>query len=286
MPKNIVSFQFTTGVNPYQSDLDQSLSINARFVAPPDIDGIGVGVMVTAVGGVITNEAAVCSDSNLGTPRKLQFIRQSGNSMSIAIGDKTNLISAATTIKGILDAANGGTNPVVCIKLIGEQFNNLNDELGLSYDGTTFAPSHTAPATATKQNYASGVIAIEADAATTFGTIVTTGIRSITEKVTNDFAAQLGTAPVDCGIEFLNIQNCGNGRRNPRKHRRLKLSFATKADVADAAEVAQTETIEMPVYDAGPVNALTCAQAVVGLPGLYCIGWEGESYSRVHNLLP
>ena len=285
MPKTVISFNFTVAVNPYLSDLEKLLSINSRFVPPPDLDAVGINAIVIAAGGIITNEPVVCSDSSLGSPRKLQFIRSSGNSMSIAIADKTNLIAAANTIKGILDALNGGSNPVVCIKLIGEKFNNLNDELGVAYDGTVFAPSHKAPATATKQNYASGIIAYEADAASIIGTVVTTGIRSITESADNVFAAQLGTTPEDCGIEFLNIQNCGNGRRNPRRHRRLKLSFATKADPADAAEASQTEDIELPVYDASTANALTCADAAAGLPGIYCIGWEGESYSRFHNFL-
>lgn len=285
MPKNVVSFQFVAGTNPYISDLNQNLSISSRFVAPPDLDGIGIGVMVTAVGGVITNEPAVCSDSALGTPRKLQFIRQSGNSFSIAVADVTSMIATANTIKGIIDPLNGGVNPVVCIKLIGESFGNLNDELGVSYDGTAFAPSHKAPATALKQNFASGVIAYEADAANPYGLSVTHSIRSITEKDTNEFAAQLGTAAASCIGDFLTIQSCGNGRRNPRAHRRYILDFATKADPSDTAESSQSERIEVPVSGGGALDILACGNALAALTGLYCIGYMGESYDRFHKLL-
>lgn len=285
MPKTVVSFQYAVGTNPYISDINENLSINTRFVAPPDLDATGQQAVVTAVGGTLTTESAVCSDSALGTPRKLEFIRKNGNSMSVAVANKANLITIANTIKGILDPLNSGANPVVCIKLYGEEFNNLNDELGLAYNGTVFAPTHKAPATASKQNFASGVISYEADAAATFGLEVTTSIRSITEKATNEFAAQLGTVPATCGISFLNIQNCGNGRRNPRQHRRFKLTFATKLDTAAAAEVAQTEDIELPVKGAGALDILACGNAAIALPGLYCIGYMGESHSRFHKFL-
>ena len=68
---------------------------------------------------------------------------------------ETALLSIATTIRNILNAANSGNNQVVCIKLKGEYFPNLNDELGLNYTGTV-AKSHKGLATALKQNYISG----------------------------------------------------------------------------------------------------------------------------------
>lgn len=285
MPKKVVSFQFVAGNNPYISDLNQNLSISTRFVAPPDIDQTGINSIVSAVGGVFSTEAAICSDSDLGKPRKLKFIRQSGNSLSVAVADKTSLISVANAVKGILDPLNGGINPVVCIQLIGEEFLNLNDELGVNYDGTGFAVSHKAPATALKQNYASGIIAYEADAASVFGTSVTHSIRSITEKASNEFAAQLGTAAPSCIGDFLTVQSCGNGRRNPRDHRRYILDFATKADPADDTETSQSERIEVPVAGAGALDTLACGNALAALTGLYCIGFKGESHSRFHKFL-
>lgn len=285
MPKNVVSFQYSVGTNPYISDINQSLSINSRFVAPPDLDDTGITAVLAAVGGTRTVESAVCSDSALGSPRKLQFIRKSGNSMSIAVAARANLIAAATAIKGVLDPLNGGVNPVICIKLEGEEFGNLNDELGVSYDGTAFAPTHKAPATALKQNFVTGLVAYEADAAATFGTATVIGIRSITEAAEQNFAAQLDTIPVNCIGAFLNLQNCGNGRRNPRKHRRFNLTFSTKADPALTTEDAQTETIEVPVADSAATDILACGVSIAGLVGLYCVGYQGESYSRFHKFI-
>ncbi len=285
MPKQVISYQFAAGTNPYLSDINENLSLNGRFVAPPDIDQAGIDAILAAVGAVQTTIPAVCSDSQLGKPRKLEFIRSSGNTMSVAVADKTNLIAAATAVKGVIDPLNSASNPVVCIKLYGEEFLNLNDEFSLNYDGTLYAPSHKAPATADKQNFASGVIAYEADAANPFGTTVTHAIRSITEKATNELSDQLGTAGAGCIGDFLEILNCGNGRRNPRKHRRFILDFSTKADPLDTAETPQSERIEVPVAGAGVLDILACGNNLVTLPGLYCIGYMGESHSRFHKFL-
>ncbi len=285
MPKTVITFNFTINVNPYTSDLNINYTINSRFNAPPDIDGIAAAAIVTAAGGIITNETAVCSDGNGIKPRKLYFIRASGNSMSVAIAQSTNLISAATAIKGILDGANGGSNPVVCIKLEGEKVKNLNDELGISYDGTTFATTHAAPTDAEKQNYVTGVISYESDATNPIGGSVLQPIRSITEKATNDFAAQLGTVPATCGLNVLTVLTCPGGRRNSRDHRRFTLYFATKADPADTEEVPQTETIELPVAGGGALDILACANAAAALPGLYCLDYKGENYDKLHKSL-
>ena len=285
MPKNIVSFRFTDGVNPYTSDLDINYTISSRFNAPPDIDGIAAAAIVTAAGGIITNEPTVCSDGATVYPRKLQFIRSSGNTISVAVGQRADLISAATAIKGVLDGANGGNNPVVCIKLYGEETPNLNDELGLIYDGTTFAPTHKAPADALKQNYVSGVISYQSDASNPIGETVLQSIRSITEKAVNEFAAQLGAVPNNCGLEVLNVLNCPGNKRNPRKHRRFELGFATKVDTANDDEASQTETIELPVAGASGADISACGNAAAALTGIYCIGYRGESYDRFHKLL-
>ena len=208
MPKNVVTFAFTDGVNPYVSDFGINYTINSRFNAPPDLDDLAITAILTTIGATRTTESAVCSDNSSLFPRKLQFIRASGNTVSIAIPERADLISDATAIVGALNGSDNN-NPVVCIKLFGEKSNNLNDEFGIAYDGTTFAPTHTAPDTADKQNYVTGVISYEADGANPFGTSVLQPIRSITEKATNDFAAQLGTIPADCNIS-------ARGRTCPR----------------------------------------------------------------------
>jgi hypothetical protein len=280
MPKTVVSLQFALESNPYISDAGLEYSVNARFVAPPDLDDISIASIAAAVGGVRRTEPAICSDSQSVKPRKLVFIRASGNSVSVPFGGRASVITVATNVRNILNASANANNEVVCIKLEGEEFLNLNDEMALTYDGTTFATSHKAPTTALKQNYVSGVFSYNADAINPTGGAVVQTLRSITENSGNVFAAQLGATPATCIGDLLNILGCGNGKRNPRKHRRYKLSFAI-GDITNT----QTETIELPVASNISSEILNCGQDAAALTGAYCIGYMGESYSRLHRLI-
>lgn len=279
MPKNIKSFRFVSGTNGYITDIGQDLSVSSRFVVPPDISEANADLIVAAVGGTVNTVSAPCSDSGLGDLRKLTFIRESGNTMSIAVPIAANIITAATTIKGILDAVAG--NKVVCIKLSGEYFAHLNDELGLNFNAGDVAPTHKAPSTAKKQNFLSGSIAYTSDVS---GAILVP-VRSITEKTTEDPAAQLETEWQSCTGGLQDVTGCGNGRKNPRKHRRYIVDFATKADITDTTETAQTESIEVPVSSNVASSIKSCGENLAALTGAFCIGYRGESYDRIHKLL-
>lgn len=284
MPKTVISYQIPASGNAtptgYITDIGTELAYRGRFNLPPDLDLAAAAVIVNAVGGIISDEVVPCSNGNSsGRFRKLVFIRASGNTMSIVVKDRTNIISVATAITAVLNAG-GASNSVVCIKLLGEVFRNLNDELGTNYNGT-IAKSHRAVNGSLKQNFISGVINYSSD----FGTTAVQSVRSITEKLTDDPAAQLGGTWDTCTGGLLDLLNCGNGRRNPRKHRRYVLTFATKFDVAANAESVQSEVIELPVKSTLAAEIKTCGQAAAALTGLYCIGYQGESYDRVFNLL-
>ena len=281
MPKNIKSFRFVSGTNGYVTDIGEELSISSRFVVPPDITEENADLIVAAVGGTVnTEDNAPCSDSGLGTPRKLTFIRESGNTMSIAVPLSGGaIITAATTIKGILDAVTGNT--VVCIKLDGEYFGHLNDELGLNFNAGDVAPSHKSPSTAKKQNYLTGSIAYTSDVS---GPILVP-VKSITEKTTQDPAAQLETEWQSCTGGIQAITGCGMGRKNYRKHRRFKVQFATKVDVANADETEQIESIEVPISSNVSSDIKSCGENLAALTGAFCVGYEGESYSCLHKLL-
>ena len=285
MPKTVISYQIAASGNAaaptgYISDIGTELSYRGTFNLPPDLDLAQAAVIVNAVGGTISDEPVPCSDGNAsGRFRKLVFIRASGNTMSIVVPKRTDIITVATNIRTVLNAGAAGNN-VVCVKLLGEIFNNLNDELAVNYTGT-IAKSHRAVAGSLKQNFISGVINYSND----FGNTSVQSVRSITEKEANEPAAQLGGAWAGCTDGLLNLLNCGNGRRNPRKHRRYVLTFATKFDVAANAEESQSEIIQLPVAKSLAADIKACGTSAAALVGLYCIGYQGESYDRVHKLL-
>jgi len=283
MPRRVETFSFITGVNAYITDFAEPITISRKVNFPPDVTETELNNIAVAVGATTIANTTPCPDDIVGaSPRYLNFIRASGNTVSIPLGNRTNLITAATTIKGILDAEAG--NNVVCIELVGEEFRNLNDIFGLTYSGTIFAKSHKAPDGSPKQFYISGTIAYSADAATTPGAGVVVPVKSITD-VDGSPATQLGGEFTQCAGNLLSTISCSNGRRRIRKHRRYKLQFATKVDPTDVNEAPLTESIEVPVKDFTGSLINDCGGNLTSLDGLYCIGYQGESYKQIHNLL-
>lgn len=142
MGRNFISLNFTSGSDNdgnalgYISDRGAELSIRGRFILPPDIDLAQAAAIATAVGGTINTESSVCSDSSSGSPRRLYFYRENGGSMSVPVRQRDDVISAATAIKGILDAGTAGGS-VVCIKeYLVRRVNGLNNNQNKIIDFT------------------------------------------------------------------------------------------------------------------------------------------------------
>jgi hypothetical protein len=282
MPKTIVPARFIpdSGTG-YLMDIGTGIAANGRFVLPPDIAKTEISTILNAIGAQALSAASdpvPCSDASNADLRKLEFIRSNGNSMSVPVNTRANLLNAATVIRGVLNA---GDAEVVCIKLIGEFFPDLADELGLNY-GNDFAVSHV-PTTGGKQYYHAGNISYETDASSGVAgsSVVFQPVKAISD-LKDAPSSQVTAAWTGCVGSFVNALACrGKGRRNPRKHRRFLLTFAV-----GNATTRQTETTEIPVKDAEAASILSCGQAAAALNGLYCIGYQGESYARYHKLLP
>ena len=286
MPKTVVTAQFLnddgTG---YLMDIGTSINVSGLFVLPPDVPKTEITTILTNIGA--NPPSAIkpnppCSDRVGADLRRLQFIRANGNTMTVPVSSRADLLNAATVITGVLNSAE---SEVICIKLLGEYFPDLADELGLAYGGT-FAQSHV-PSTGGKQFYYSGNIQYQTDATTGIAgsDTVFQPIKSISnfEKAPS---TQLASAWAGCVGDFSLALACrGKGRRNPRKHRRFELTFATKADLTSETEAAQTETAELPVKASTQADILACGQSAASLKGAYCIGYRGESYARYHQLL-
>lgn len=283
MPRRVVRVRFVPDSGSgYVMDIGNEIAANSRFVLPPDIPDTEISTILNNIGAQPLSEVGdpiPCTDSNNASLRRLLFIRTNGGSMSVPVSSRANLLNAATVIRGVLNSG----SEVVCIKLIGENFPDLADELGLNYDGD-FATSHV-PTNGDKQYYHFGNIEYETDAGTDTGSIVFQPIKAISDNK-NAPSTQLQAVWTGCVGNFVNSLPCrGKGRKNPRKHRRYILTFATKADPNDTAEGAATETAELPVRSDSAADILSCGQAAVALNGAYCIGYVGESYSRYHKLL-
>ena len=112
MPKTVISYQIAASGNAgaptgYISDIGTELSYRGTFNLPPDVDLAQAAVIVNAVGGTISDEPVPCSDGNAsGRFRKLVFIRASGNTMSIVVPNRANIITVATNIRTALNEGN------------------------------------------------------------------------------------------------------------------------------------------------------------------------------------
>ncbi|MEM7762095.1 MAG: hypothetical protein AAF298_28860 [Cyanobacteria bacterium P01_A01_bin.40] len=284
MPRNVIPVRFKPdNGSGYLMDIGTEIAANSRFVLPPDVTEAQAATILANIGAEplsANTDPIPCPDTVNADLRKLQFLRSSGGSMSVPVSNRANLEAAALVILGIL---NGAGDDVVCIKLMGEFFPDLADELGLNYQNTV-ATSHVSTGES-KQFYNSGQIAYASDV----GSTVFQPVKSITDNEDAP-ATQIATAWAGCVGDFENTLACrGKGRKNPRKHRRFELTFAVGtagANPGDPPNITGTETIELPVKSSLAADILSCGQAAAALPGAYCINYTGESYDRFHKILP
>ncbi len=267
----------------YLKDNGIEIAANSKFYLPPDLDLAQASTILANIGAQplsALGDPTPCPDNTGADLRRLRFIRANGGSMSVAVSSRADLLNAATVITGVLNAAG---SEVQCIELIGEYFPDVADELGMNYTGDV-AVSHVSIGES-KQFYYTGQIAYNTDGGTGTNATVFHPIKSIT-NLENAPATQISTAWSGCVGDFENALACrGKGRRNPRKHRRYELTFATKIDPASTTEPIETETIELPVKSGIAADILSCGQSAAALAGAYCISYRGESYSRFHKLL-
>ena len=294
MPKNTVSVRFPEGdASKYITDWGDAIITSAVFNLPPDIDQAGKEAILAAIGGVENADLPPCPAIN-GKLRKLKFTRAKGNTMSVPVRTRQDLLTAATAINGVLNAGGSSDNPVVCIDLIGENFPNINDEMSLSYTAGAFAKTHRSPDTAPKQWNYFGKIQYQADSTNPAGGVIFQPVKTMTD-VENSAPTQLDTEWLGCAGEFETVVPCPRpaGNLNPLKHRRYVMTFLTKpVEVNDPANPPagadvdfSSERTEVPVqhHEAGLIK--TCGEGLAKLVGAYCIGYQGESYRLYHRLL-
>lgn len=284
MPKLVITAQFaeTANSSPYEMDIGDKISASGRFILPPDLDLAQAATVLELIGAkplsAITKNG-FCSDASNGRLRRLIFIRSDGSSMSVPVANRNageGIIGIASGIKGVLDS---GAIKTSCIKLVGEYWRNLNSELGVAPTAGVAATSHRSNSGATKQTYYTGRIQYETDATKTAGVTVLLPVKSISNNQGAP-ASQLGTAWDTCVGTLSQAKSCVSSR--DRDHRRFILNFATKIE---NGIITETETIELPHRLAAAASIKACGQAAAALPGLQCISYKGESYSKFHKVL-
>lgn len=201
-------------------------------------------------------------------PRRIKFVRASGNSFSLPILDLADLVSTGQAIKAVIDAT---TDPLACAALIGETWRDLIQELRPTSGFTPGVGAPSAPATGGKQPFHSGKILYEADG--------TSGPIAISIKVATDTAGQaptrLAAAWAGCVGAFEPRIPCSSS--SSWKHRRYILT----SKVGTTAY----ETAEIPIKERAAASINDCGEALAALNHGICLAYKGESNGRFHLLL-
>lgn len=273
MARNIVPVVFD---NPYTPDRGGSVEgLSYRVAQPADVTDAQLDAILAPLGARRKTAAdrVPCPVAGDFRPRKLRFVRQDGNSLSLVIPSHTAALTVAAAIRDSLNAA-VVANQVVCIELLGEQWFDLAPNLGAS--GAPVAGTESRSTLGGKQYVHSGKILYEYDGGA--GATVTTAVRVDTDAVAAGGVTSppsiLGTAWTDCVGAFEEENPCSS--RRGLDHRRYIAVLKTANGY---------QTTEVPVKSTDSADILACGQAIAGLASLTCLPYQGETNKRLHTFL-
>lgn len=283
-------YRFVAGANAYNNDRlvpVTGISLVKNFVVPPDMTQQQATDIVLAAGGELISFGNIdvvpgtrnipCSDSANFKPRKLKVIRANGNSFSIVLADRAGVIAASETIRATVDAISA-TNPVVCTQLIGEEYSNIYDELipAGSPAPAPGAPSRPGAAVGKGAKYSGLMLAYSSDVP--FQAITLAKFAVATETIGAP-PALLGQALIDClGTVQLGSLCPPSTSRTPRHF------IVTSLVTGDEPDTTVTQVNKVPTASEAAADIITCGTALATLESTACLGYKGESYSRVHLL--
>lgn len=273
----LIAFNVAT---PYIDDRGTNRFFNSNFVAPPDFTPANINSIALQSGGTVrlpTDPNTICPDDGV-EPRKLQFIRLNGNSISVPIANRTSLVAQAIALRNTINSVNAN-NPVVCVKLIGEYFPNLIDELAPVGKIAGVGIGSSAPANG-KQVFYSGTMEYLSDGV--FGSPYFVSFKVATEGANSTVAPALYAPQLNlANVVPLTIATCSGN--NPRRSRRY-ISQAIVNPPQGAGTASQVT--EIPVATHLDTDILAVGQGLAAIGAVQCLGYKGENNDRFHRLLP
>lgn len=294
MARNVVSASYVLGGAggiQYASDRGVVYSnLNWRFNAPPDFTDAIITEILGVLGASRNTGSVICSDASGFSPRKLEFIRSGNvdgqtvtNSLSLAFPNREpdQLRAAAASIRDIINAVNPNVQ-VACIKLIGEEFPNLIEELRPL--GTELVATTSSRGTGVKQQMFRGKMIYQSDVFA--GAEFVLPFKMATDVAPVDGVSSpptnVGGVVLTCLNEIVNTIGCGGGnRRNPRRYFVDLLVIEPNS----TGLASTSESKEIPVALFGDADILECGVALASLPAALCIGYQGESFDRFHRAI-
>ncbi|MEM8641660.1 MAG: hypothetical protein AAGG51_23005 [Cyanobacteria bacterium P01_G01_bin.54] len=283
MPET-VRLSFTSGNNnPYTTDVGSPKQVVINLHQPEGVPDAQMTNIITAVGATVEPDPVPCLNDDDFNYRYLKFIRRGGGTTKIPVRTSNQVIAVATAVRAIFDGI-GGAHTVVCIELVGEHFPNAIDSFQLRPAPVTFAriaPLNPPAGEGKSSIYWTGVMSTyQTDASDPAGAVVNAPMRILTNQVGNRATT---FAEIDDCVDAPNViegVSCGTG--NNRRTRRYKVDFGT----IDGGGNEGTQSISVPVSSTDPADILDCGANLAQNQAVICMCYEGESYSKVIDLLP
>lgn len=261
----------------YVDDRGVSRGIFGKIYVPPGVDAATMTLIVGSSGGRLRLpvDRVVCPEKGFA-PRKLIFYSNTGGSVSVPIGPRASLIAAGSSIRTNLIAAGF---QVVCVKLVGEKFANIVDDLRpAGFLGTQAATASSRPATGGIQPNFYGKADYNSDAV--FGTNYVLPYK-VQSDVAQVFPSIYGTVIQSAlGIVPLVAVNACPGS-DPRTSRR----YIVQSLVTENA-IVRSQVAELPMFNHLASEIAAAGVAIATLRHVQCIGYKGETNDRFHKLLP
>lgn len=277
---------------PYVDDRGETRpGIRGSLKLPPDLPGVtGQRIIeemlrgISQPGSPSEYSAALvsspCPENASFEPRKLTFVRKDGSSLSAIVPNRISIDQRARQIKDIFGNAE---NPVMCVRLDGEEFGDIRFELSTSPPSTERGNACVPPATATKASFYKMIMNYASDGSDS-GRFVRVKIK--TDRITDGVPeppSDLSSAWGLCTGEPLAQadEQCAAGSRKrtliPRHyilHRRVSLGGDNF-----------TETNEVPIAEDTPTIIKQLGTELTGVRGVYCLRYKGETNLLFHRYL-
>lgn len=286
MAFNVVRYQFKDG-SEYLTDQGTEVQFNPLFRAPSDFTQATIDDILDCLDLELRTENRPCPEKSATDPRRLVFLRKNGNSFSLLVNLRANIITYAQCVWDILKATDF---PAVCVKLEGEKSLNLYPELAPAGKGDpTFAPVIAPPAAAGFNAYVYSSTMKEYKADAPAATNLLMPFRSQTDTLDAPYS-ELTTYFEDC-VEPVTAVNCAAAQA--ATYRRYIPSFLTQTqplldgngDPIPGSEVEKIQTVTVPVKAYLPAEINTCGETLAAIDSVICLGYEGESNDKIHKLL-
>lgn len=271
-----VRYVFDSTSEVYVSDRGQNFNWVGNVRVPEDLDRSVIESFVTAAGATPNaTESVACSDKGYIKPRYVEVIRRSKHTIRMPITVRSQLRPKLIGMVNVLDTASP-SNPVVCVKLHGEFFANLYEDIvTAATTPTPIAPIEAPPNSGKARVYYSAAMGqYQSDSTQTFATEIIQAFKMQTDTAD---APPSSFAPAAGCIGPLSLTFCPTRARRKGRHY-IPTFLTTNTNLP-------SQQLEIPVASASPTDINDCGEALANLAHVVCLGYQGESNDRVHQIL-